>query len=144
MAREPKYGITINGWERLLAAFMANAADFPQLEPYREELEEMLEDVKEAATEQAALTAQKQEASKRVRSLLKAGRKVATFLRLGARRRYGDSSEKLVEFGLKPFRGRPRPQEEEPVVEPPVGEPPPVVETAAPPASDATSTEAES
>ena len=143
MAREPKYGITINGWERLLAAFMANAEDFPQLAPYREELEEMLEDVKEATTEQAALTAQKQEASKRVRSLLKAGRKVATFLRLGARRRYGDSAEKLVEFDLQPFRGRPRPGEE-PVVEPPEGEPPPVVEIAAPPASDSTSTEEES
>jgi hypothetical protein len=132
MAREPKYGITINGWERLLAAFAANAGDFPHLEPYREMLAEMLEAFREATTRQAALKAEKQEATKDVQSLLANGRKVATFLRLGVRRRYGDSSEKLVEFDLQPFRGRPRPQEEEPVTEPPAGEPPPVIEIAAP------------
>ena len=120
MARELKYGVTINGWERLLAAFVANADDFPHLEPYREMLAEMLEGVREATTQQAALTAEKQEATKQVRSFLANGRKVATFLRLGVRRRYGDSSEKLVEFDLQPFRGRPRPQEEEPAPEPPV------------------------
>ena len=142
MARDPKYGITINGWERLLAAFVANADDFPHLEPYREMLAEMLEGVREATTRQAALTAEKQEASKRVQSLLANGRKVATFLRLGVRRRYGDSSEKLVEFDLQPFRGRPRPQEEEPpVTEPPEGEPPPVIEIAAPPEDTATAVE---
>lgn len=29
MAREPKYGVTLNGWDRLLAALEANAAEFP-------------------------------------------------------------------------------------------------------------------
>lgn len=43
MAREPQYGVTLNGWERLLASLEANAQDFPQLEPYRAQLQTMLE-----------------------------------------------------------------------------------------------------
>ena len=42
MAREPKYGVTLNGWERLLASCEANAKDFPQLETYRALLLTML------------------------------------------------------------------------------------------------------
>ena len=129
MARDPQYGVTINGWERLLAAFAANAADFPHLEEYRELLAETLAEFREATAQQAALRASKQAASRRVESLLGAGRKVATFLRVGVRRRYGDSSEKLVEFDLQPFRDRPRPQDEPPGEEPP----PPEVEISAPP-----------
>jgi hypothetical protein len=140
MARDPQYGVTINGWERLLAAFAANAADFPHLEEYRELLEETLQEFREATAEQAALRASKQAASRRVESLLVAGRKVATFLRVGVRRRYGDSSEKLVEFDLQPFRSRRRPQEEPPAEEPPEEEPQPEVEISAPPS---VSTEAE-
>ena len=124
MAREPKYGVTVNGWERLLASFEANAADFQQLESYRAQLAAMLGQLKEATTQQASLTAGKQEATKQVRTLLVGGRKLATFLRNGVRQRYGDDSEKLVEFGLKPFRGRPHPQTEPPVVTPPEAERP--------------------
>jgi hypothetical protein len=124
MARDPKYGVTLNGWERLLAAFEANAGDFPQLESYRVQLAEMLALLRAAATQQAALTAAKQEESKRVRGLLSQGRKLATFMRNGARRRYGDDSEKLVEFGLLPFRGRRRPKEEEPEAKPSEAKPP--------------------
>jgi hypothetical protein len=35
MAREPQYGVTINGWERLLAALAANSQDLPHLEAHR-------------------------------------------------------------------------------------------------------------
>lgn len=124
MARDPKYGVTLNGWERLLAAFAANAGDFPQLEPYRVQLAEMLGQLRVAAAQQAALAASKQEESKRVRTLLSEGRKLATFMRNGARRRYGDDAEKLVEFGLLPFRSRRRPKEEEPEAKPPDSSPP--------------------
>jgi hypothetical protein len=124
MARDPKYGVTLNGWERLLAAYTANAGDFPQLETYRAQLAEMLGQLRVAAAQQAALAASKQEESKRLRKLLVDGRKLATFLRNGARRRYGDDSEKLVEFGLLPFRSRRRPPEEQPTEKPPEANPP--------------------
>jgi hypothetical protein len=84
----------------------------------------MLGQLRVAAAQQAALAASKQEESKRQRKLLVEGRKLATFMRNGARRRYGDDSEKLVEFGLLPFRGRRRPPEEQPTVKPPETKPP--------------------
>jgi hypothetical protein len=57
MARDPKYGVTLNGWERLLAAFEANADDFPQLEVYRTQLADMLVQLRGAASQQADLAA---------------------------------------------------------------------------------------
>ena len=112
MARDPQYGVTINGWERLVVPMEANAQDFPHLEAQRQELEAILTEVREVSAQQTALTAAKQERTKRLQTLLVEGRKLATFLRNGIRQRYGDRSEKLVEFDLKPFRGRVRPPAE--------------------------------
>ena len=108
MAKELKYGVTLNSWETLLASLEANGGDFPQLETYRQQLGEMLTRARQATVEQAAMAASKQDASKRLKALLADGRKLATFLRNGVRQRYGDRAEKLVEFNLQPFRGRPR------------------------------------
>jgi hypothetical protein len=112
MAREPQYGVTLNGWERLLASLEANKNDFPQLETYRVLLATMLQQVRETTAEQLAMAASKQDASKRLQALLAEGRKVATLLRTGIRQRYGNRSEKLVEFDLKPLRTRIRPAAE--------------------------------
>jgi hypothetical protein len=131
MAREPKYGVTLNGWERLLASLEANAQDLPQLETYRAQLKEMLDKAREASAQQAAMAAVKQEATKQLQGLLTEGRKLATFLRSGIRQKYGNRSEKLVEFGLRVLRGRSRtagttpPEVKPPEVKPPVTTPPP-------------------
>ncbi|HKG34709.1 MAG TPA: hypothetical protein VKB22_13280 [Gemmatimonadales bacterium] len=108
MAREPKYGVTLNGWERLLASCEANAKDFPQLETYRALLLTMLVQVREISAHQTAMAASKQEATQRLQALLTEGRKLATFLRNGVRQQYGNRAEKLVEFDLQPLRGRTR------------------------------------
>jgi len=108
MAREPKYGVTLNGWERLLGSLETNAGDFPQLETYRAQLKTMLDTAKEASAQQAALAANKQETTRKLQSVLADGRKLANFLRNGVRQRYGNRSEKLVEFGLNPLRTRVR------------------------------------
>jgi hypothetical protein len=106
MAREPKYGVTLNGWERLLGSMEANAGDFPQFDTYRAQLKAMLDGARDASAQQAALAAEKQQATQRLQSVLADGRKLANFLRNGVRQRYGNRSEKLVEFGLRPFRSR--------------------------------------
>jgi len=106
MAREPKYGVTLNGWERLLGSMEANAGDFPQFDTYRAQLKAMLDGARDASAQQAALAAEKQQATQRLQSVLADGRKLANFLRNGVRQRYGNRSEKLVEFGLKPLRSR--------------------------------------
>lgn len=108
MAKELKYGATLNSWETLLARLEANGGDFPQLETYRQQLAATLSQARQTTVEQAAMAASKQEASKRLKAALADGRKLATFLRNAVRQRYGDRAEKLVEFDLQPFRGRPR------------------------------------
>lgn len=124
MAREPKYGVTFNGWERLLERLEANIAELAHLEMPRLKLAAMLTEVREVAARQAALSAAKQEATKRLQELIADGRKLATFLRTGIREHYGTGAEKLVEFDLQPFRGRPRPAAEPPKApEPPAPAP---------------------
>ncbi len=122
MAREPKYGTTLNGWQRLLTSMEANAQDFSQLEAYRTQMQGMLDAARQAAKEQTAMAAAKQDATQRLNDLLVEGRKLATFLRGGVKQRYGDKSEKLVEFDLAP--ARPKAKTPEPA-KPPAPAPPP-------------------
>lgn len=119
MAREPKYGVTLNGWERLLASLEANAQDFPQLETYRTQLKAMLDAARETSGHQAAMAATKQEATKQLQGMLADGRKLANFLRNGVRQHYGNRAEKLVEFDLKPLRARVKAAAQPPTVKPP-------------------------
>ena len=121
MAREPQYGVTVNGWERLLVSLEANRQDLPHLETHRGLLAGMVAQVREISAQQAAMAASKQEATQRLQALLAEGRKLATFLRTGVRQQYGNRSEKLVEFDLQPFRARTRREAEDakPVPVPP-------------------------
>jgi hypothetical protein len=111
MAKEPKYGTTLNGWQRLLTSMEANAQDFQSLEAYRTQLQAKLDAARQAAKEQTAMAAAKQDATQRLNDLLVEGRKLATFLRGGVKQRYGDKSEKLVEFDLAPARPKTKPPE---------------------------------
>ncbi len=124
MAREPKYGVTLNGWDRLLAALEANAAEFPQLDAYREELKAKIAAAQAASTQQAALAASKQDVTKQLQGVLADGRKLATLLRGGVRHRFGNRAEKLVEFDLQPLRTRVRQPKATPEVKPPSVTPP--------------------
>jgi hypothetical protein len=107
MARENQ-AETLDGWERLTTSMAANAAQFPNLEEERTGLVRILTQARELTVEQAALTASKQDVSKRLETLLAEGRKLATFLRVGVKQKLGNRSEKIVEFGLQPFRSRSR------------------------------------
>ena len=131
MAREPQYGTTLTSWEGLLAAMLANEQDFAQFDSQRQQLASFGEQAKEAAKEQAAHAAGKQDATVRLQTALVEGRKVATFLRNAVVHRYGNRSEKLVEFGLQPLRPRPRPTPETPAT-PPTPTEPPTTEPATP------------
>ena len=115
MARDiTTYGENRDDWQRLTPALEANAADLPHLEAPRIQLESVNTQVGDLLTEQAALSARKQEVSKRLQALIAEGRQLAAFLRAGVRQRYGNRSEKLAEFHLVPFRGRKaaKPEEE--------------------------------
>jgi hypothetical protein len=125
MAREPKYGTTLNGWQRLLTSMEANPQDFQSLEAYRAQLQTKLDAARQAAKEQAAMAAAKQDATKRLNDLLLEGRKLVTFLRGGVKQRYGDKSEKLVEFDLAPVRPKAKPSTDAAKPPAPTPAPPP-------------------
>ena len=108
MSESNSYAEVVTGWEQQIAAVDRNLADLPQAQIPRDKLNGILTEIREASGEQAALTAQKQEASKRIQGLLVLGRKVSTVLWTLVREHYGNRSEKLAEFNLQPFRGRPR------------------------------------
>lgn len=89
-------------------AVAANKADLPQLEIPLAKLDGVLGQAKDLRAQQASLTAEKQEVSKRLAARLNEGLKLLTFIDAGIRDHYGNRAEKLVEFGLQPFRSQPR------------------------------------
>lgn len=107
--------------DRLFAGLTANTTDLGHLAGSRLKLESTLTQIRELLQRQGAFAASKQEASRQLRELLENGSKLITFLRKGIQEHYGNRSEKLVEFGIQPFRGRVRrPAEPEtPTVTPP-------------------------
>jgi chromosome segregation ATPase len=105
MATKSQSG-TLGDLGRLVAALTANAEELPHLEGVRARLEKMVAEAQEVAKQQAALTASKQEASKRLRELLSEGNRMATGVSRLITENYGLRAEKLAEFGLQPFRGR--------------------------------------
>lgn len=112
----------------LAEAILANVADLPHLQGPAEKMESMLGEMKEILLRQGVLSAEKQEASRRIQEIFANGAKLLTFLRKGVQEVYGSRAEKLAEFGLKVYRGRPRrtlapeplPTPTEPTPNPPV------------------------
>lgn len=107
MAGKP-YAVIQKKLELKSKALAANSAELAHLEVPRARLDAVLDGVKDLTAQQASLTARKQEVSKRLAELLRDGEKLMTFLDAGIRQHYGNRSEKLVEFGLQPFRSQPR------------------------------------
>lgn len=87
-------------------ALAANAVELSHLELKRLQLNDLLAEVRSLTAEQASLAARKQEVSKRLAELMQGGHTLVNFLDLGVKQHYGKRAEKLVEFGLQPFRGR--------------------------------------
>jgi len=99
---------TLDGWDRLVTPMGTNPIQFPNLEDERQQLVSILTRSRDLVIQQAALTASKQDISKRLDALLGEGRKVASFLRAGVKQKLGHRSEKVIEFGIQPFRSRSR------------------------------------
>jgi hypothetical protein len=89
-------------------ALAVNISELPQMEIPRGQLDTMLGKLKDLKAQQASLRAAKQEVSKQLLELLSEGEKLLTFLDTGIRQHYGNRAEKLLEFGLQPFRSQPR------------------------------------
>lgn len=107
--------------QRFKESMAANVDELKAYEETRLKFEGLVTQAQGLAQQQAALTAAKQESSKQFQEVLSEVQRVATVLRFAIREHFGKDAEKLVEFGLQPFRGRPRKQKEpeKPQPEPP-------------------------
>lgn len=124
MSKPKRYSDFVTEWEHLLSTVAANATDVPHLETSRAKLLGLLEQVRSLAVQQDLHAANRLAVSQQLKAALSDGKKLATFLRTGLKEHYGNRSEKLVEFGIPPFRRRTR--KDAPVVtKPPEGESPP-------------------
>lgn len=110
-------------WQRLKSALQVNQADLPELENQMAQFGTLLGQAEDLFQSQAAYAASKQQASQQLTTLVLECQRLATVLRFSLKQHYGPTSEKLIEFGIQPFRGRTRKPE------PP---PPPPAETVDP------------
>jgi hypothetical protein len=106
MTRETTYAGMLGDVTRLITALAANAADLPHIEGTREKLEKLLAETQATVQAQSALTATKQELSKKLRAQVGEGQRLTTAIRKLLKENYGVGAEKLAEFGVQPFRGR--------------------------------------
>ena len=118
MARVRRGLNILNSWEQIGTAVEANAAELQHLTGTHAKLMDTLGKARILTVEQSMLTASKQEASRKLREVLREGEALADVLRTAARAHFGTRSEKLVEFGMQPFRGRRRTTDEKPPVSP--------------------------
>ena len=113
------YAECLTTWQHRLRALNENEEELLHLETRRDKLQGIYDGANLAIRDQAAARAVKQDASRRLEELMAEGRKVDTFLVTGLREHYGQNSEKLAEFLLRPFRGRRSKKVEKPDPEPP-------------------------
>ncbi|MFY9823659.1 MAG: hypothetical protein WAM82_19920 [Thermoanaerobaculia bacterium] len=104
-----RHGEQFQEWRTVANGTAANAADLPGTEVQRVALTGVIDEVDKLLAEQAVLQASKQVVSQRLKILINQGGKLSTVLRAIVKQRYGHGNDKLVEFGIKPLRSRPRP-----------------------------------
>lgn len=93
-------------WQKLIKP-LEGKPELAYLTPQKDKLSGLLDQAVEITYQQNALTAQKQELSKQLQTIMIEGQRTATVLRRSIAAHYGVRSEKLAEFGMQPFRGRP-------------------------------------
>ncbi len=102
------YGVTCAKAELRSKAMAEHLEELSHLKPKIDRLDELLLLFKQLTTEQARLTAARQEISKQIEGLNEEAQKLLTFLDVAIRQHYGNRSETLAAFGLQPFRSKPR------------------------------------
>jgi hypothetical protein len=91
-------------WEKLVAALRANPQVLIVVEPLLQEFETLLAEIRTLVVQQSAQTATVQQTAKDIEDREKRGTVLATRLRNAARVVFGTRTEKVIEFGVRPFR----------------------------------------
>lgn len=127
--RNTSFADLMTNWDRLLAKVADNINDLQHLEAYRAQLAVEWEGARAAHLRQSEMQVHMQQATRDLEEFLGRCNDLAVRIRSGVKTTYGNRSEKLIEFGLRPIRSR--------KASPP---PPPPVEVAKEPAPPTTTT----
>lgn len=97
-------------WERLLAAVRANEADLPHVGPYKQQLTDILEELKAGKLQQQILTVRRIQITAQLQRQLAASRDLVSRIQSLVKASLGPRSDRLRQFGMPPRRQRaPRP-----------------------------------
>ena len=105
---EQTFGEFLKKGEVMKQSLATHAEELAHLEKHRLRFDTTYDRVRNLLAQQADLTAKKQEISKELAVLLTDGRQLLSFLSVAVKEHFGKRAEKLVAFGLQPFRSRPR------------------------------------
>jgi hypothetical protein len=119
MSRVPLYMHKVAGWEVTATGLTANQPELQHLDGHRVQLQESTVQFKELNTQFNVLVASKQDVCKEMQELFRRVETLVSYLRTAVRQHYGKDSEKLIEFGLQPFRGGRTPSPKAPLPEAP-------------------------
>lgn len=100
------YGDHMYAWDKLAASLENNSEAFGHLRRELDVLKEALQEAREAKHRQLVLRAASQQASRDLDAAMEKANEMAVRLNKGILSQYGHRSEKLVEFGLRPWRPR--------------------------------------
>ncbi|MEA2558651.1 MAG: hypothetical protein QOH06_155 [Acidobacteriota bacterium] len=105
MAEERLYMNAVNGWDQMATAVTANNQQVGHLEVSVPKLRERSQRARSLYVQYAAMKAAKQAVWKELQQVLEEGDAEMRYLKEGVKAHYGKRNEKLVEFGVPPFRG---------------------------------------
>ncbi|HEY9422115.1 MAG TPA: hypothetical protein VIW92_11930 [Thermoanaerobaculia bacterium] len=118
------YAHYVADWERILVAIEANKADLAALGEVPSQLAAMLERLRAGLSQQDDVLSQYRGATRVVQGIVEQGTELTNRLRNGLRMKYGIKDDKLLQFGLQPFRpeararkARAKKEKPEPVVQ---------------------------
>lgn len=95
-------------WQQLLEPLLANGAELAHLQASRDKLGALASQGATLNRQQAEHQARKQQVTRQLQDVFVDGDRLAALLRKALIEHYGARSEKLTEFGIQPYRGRPR------------------------------------
>ncbi|HYN23076.1 MAG TPA: hypothetical protein VE078_19105, partial [Thermoanaerobaculia bacterium] len=102
------YAATVTAWRQFLDSVDEEIAQLPYVKRLVVQLEAMYGRAQELIQKRAALQAAKQAATRELQELLPNGRVAINCVRKTLRLEFGKTSERLVQYGIKPYRGRAR------------------------------------
>jgi hypothetical protein len=98
----------VTDWEKLLKNVTDTSAELPNMDVYKNALDQLLGSAKDGLALAAARVGIKQQETQDRQTLMKQGKEAASKLRSAIKAHFGLKSERLLQYGIQPIRNRPK------------------------------------